>query len=109
MSEQIIIFLQIVFIDLVLAGDNAIIIGMVASKFPLDQRKKIIFWGIGGGDGIPKTYEKINGIWQIKQDRGTGYRLPTEAEWSWAARESNQINRIFPWGDKMPPPDKFGN
>ena len=60
-------------------------------------------------DGIPKTYEKINGIWQIKQDRGTGYRLPTEAEWSWAARESNQINRIFPWGDKMPPPDKFGN
>ena len=48
MSEQIIIFLQIVFIDLVLAGENAIIIGMVASKFPLEQRKKIIFWGIGG-------------------------------------------------------------
>ena len=47
MSEQIIIFSQIVFIDLVLAGDNAIIIGMVASKFPLDQRKKIIFFGIG--------------------------------------------------------------
>ena len=47
MSEQIIIFFQIVFIDLVLAGDNAIIIGMVASKFPLEQRKKIIFWGIG--------------------------------------------------------------
>tara|TARA_A100001015_G_C14612368_1_gene564697 strand:+ start:72 stop:647 length:576 start_codon:yes stop_codon:yes gene_type:complete len=48
MSEQIIIFSQIVFIDLILAGDNAIIIGMVASKFPTDQRKKIIFWGIGG-------------------------------------------------------------
>ena len=48
MSEQILIFFQIVFIDLVLAGDNAIIIGMVASKFPVDQRKKIIFWGIGG-------------------------------------------------------------
>ncbi len=48
MSEQLIIFSQIVFIDLVLAGDNAIIIGMVASKFPLEQRKKIIFWGIGG-------------------------------------------------------------
>ena len=47
MSEQIIIFYQIVFIDLVLAGDNAIIIGMVASQFPPDQRKKIIFWGIG--------------------------------------------------------------
>ena len=48
MEEQIIIFTQIVFIDLVLAGDNAIIIGMVASKFPAEQRKKIIFWGIGG-------------------------------------------------------------
>ena len=48
MNEQIIIFSQIVFIDLVLAGDNAIIIGMVASQFPADQRKKIIFWGISG-------------------------------------------------------------
>jgi YjbE family integral membrane protein len=47
-TEQLTILTQIIFIDLVLAGDNAIIIGMVASKFPLDQRKKIIFWGIGG-------------------------------------------------------------
>ena len=46
--EQIAILTQIIFIDLVLAGDNAIIIGMVASKFPPDQRKKVIFWGIGG-------------------------------------------------------------
>ena len=46
MTDQVIIFFQIVFIDLVLAGDNAIIIGMVASQFPSDQRKKIIFWGI---------------------------------------------------------------
>jgi len=47
MTEEIIIFFEIVFIDLVLAGDNAIIIGMVASQFQADQRKKIIFWGIG--------------------------------------------------------------
>ena len=46
--EQLTILGQIIFIDLVLAGDNAIIIGMVASKFPYEQRKKIIFWGIGG-------------------------------------------------------------
>tara|TARA_Y100000389_G_scaffold55695_1_gene51553 strand:+ start:340 stop:933 length:594 start_codon:yes stop_codon:yes gene_type:complete len=46
--EEIAILGQIIFIDLVLAGDNAIIIGMVASKFPPEQRKKIIFWGIGG-------------------------------------------------------------
>ena len=46
--EQLTILGQIIFIDLILAGDNAIIIGMVASKFPVDQRKKVIFWGIGG-------------------------------------------------------------
>ena len=46
--EQLVILTQIIFIDLVLAGDNAIIIGMVASKFPPEQRKKVIFWGIGG-------------------------------------------------------------
>ena len=48
MTEEITIFFQIIFIDLILAGDNAIIIVMVASKFPPEQRKKIIFWGIGG-------------------------------------------------------------
>ena len=47
-AEKFTILTQIIFIDLVLAGDNAIIIGMVASKFPLEQRKKIIFWGISG-------------------------------------------------------------
>ena len=46
--EQLTILGQIIFIDLVLAGDNAIIIGMVASKFPVEQRKKVIFWGISG-------------------------------------------------------------
>ena len=46
--EQLAILTQIIFIDLILAGDNAIIIGMVASKFPIEQRKKVIFWGIGG-------------------------------------------------------------
>ena len=47
-AEQLAILTQIIFIDLVLAGDNAIIIGMVASKFPVEQRKRVIFWGIGG-------------------------------------------------------------
>ena len=48
MTEQLIILIEIILIDLVLAGDNAIIIGMVASKFESTNRKKIIFWGIGG-------------------------------------------------------------
>ena len=47
-AEQLVILGQIIFIDLILAGDNAIVIGMVASKFPAEQRKKVIFWGIGG-------------------------------------------------------------
>ena len=47
-TEQLVILGQIIFIDLILAGDNAIVIGMVASKFPVEERKKIIFWGIGG-------------------------------------------------------------
>ena len=47
MYEELIIFIQIVLIDLVLAGDNAIVIGMVASQFNNRLRKKIIFWGIG--------------------------------------------------------------
>ena len=47
-TEQLVVLTQIIFIDLVLAGDNAIIIGMVASKFPAKERKKVIFWGIGG-------------------------------------------------------------
>ena len=65
MNEQIIIFTQIVFIDLVLAGDNAIIIGMVASKFPLDQRKKIIFWGIGGAVAVSYTHLTLPTIYSV--------------------------------------------
>ena len=48
MTEQLIILIEIILIDLVLAGDNAIIIGMLASKFDVSNRKRIIFWGIGG-------------------------------------------------------------
>ncbi len=58
--EQLTILGQIILIDLVLAGDNAIIIGMVASKFPLDQRKKIIFWGISGSSNFKNNLNFIN-------------------------------------------------
>ena len=44
--EQAIILLQIILIDLVLAADNAIIIGMLASKFPKEIKNKILFWGV---------------------------------------------------------------
>ena len=45
-SPQLVILFQIILIDLVLAADNAIIIGMVASSFPSDIRKKVLFWGV---------------------------------------------------------------
>jgi len=38
---------EVILLDLVLAGDNAIIVGMVASRVPAEHRKKVIFWGIG--------------------------------------------------------------
>jgi len=73
MSEQIIIFFQIVFIDLVLAGDNAIIIGMVASQFPIDQRKKIIFWGISAAVILRIVFTLITAyLLQIKGIRLVG-------------------------------------
>ena len=46
MIEETLIFIQIVFIDIVMAADNAIIIGMVAAGFAPKNRKKIIMWGI---------------------------------------------------------------
>ena len=73
MSDQIIIFFQIVFIDLVLAGDNAIIIGMVASQFPIDQRKKIIFWGISAAIILRIVFTLITAyLLQIKGIRLVG-------------------------------------
>ena len=45
---QLIALLQIVIIDVVLAGDNAIVVGMAASRLSTQQRKKVIFWGVVG-------------------------------------------------------------
>ena len=73
MTDQIIIFFQIVFIDLVLAGDNAIIIGMVASQFPINQRKKIIFWGISAAVILRIVFTLITAyLLQIKGIRLVG-------------------------------------
>lgn len=46
-SDQSIKLIQIIFVDLVLAGDNAIIIGLVAAKFNKDYRRKVILYGVG--------------------------------------------------------------
>ena len=46
MIEETVIFIQIIFIDIVMAADNAIIIGMVAANFAPKHRKQIIMWGV---------------------------------------------------------------
>ena len=46
-AEQFVKLVQIIFVDLVLAGDNAIIIGLVAAKFSKDYRRKVILYGVG--------------------------------------------------------------
>lgn len=43
--NQLVIFVQIIFIDLVLAGDNAIVVGMAAASVPVEQRRRVIVWG----------------------------------------------------------------
>ena len=48
MIEEFIIIIQIIFIDIILAADNAIIIGLIAANFAPKNRKTIILWGVGG-------------------------------------------------------------
>ena len=48
----LIALLQVLMIDLVLAGDNAVVIGMAAARVPVALRKKVIFWGLGAAVGL---------------------------------------------------------
>jgi formylglycine-generating enzyme required for sulfatase activity len=54
-------------------------------------------------EGLPPFYRESNGIITGYNSSATGYRLPSEAEWAWAARASGEKLVLFPWGDTFPP------
>ncbi len=73
-----------------------------------DLAVEFLNW-LSGKDGLPAAYERVNGDWELVTPANTGYRLPTEAEWAWAARYADLPLTRFPWGDNMPPQPKSGN
>ncbi|MEE8338943.1 MAG: PEGA domain-containing protein, partial [Xanthomonadales bacterium] len=54
-------------------------------------------------EGVAPFYQETNGVVSGHNPTATGYRLPTEAEWAWAARVDGETVLKFPWGDSFPP------
>lgn len=60
-------------------------------------------------DNLPVAYELVPGGWKLKSPATIGYRLPTEAEWEYAARYAPRAMRRYEWGDALPVPANVGN
>jgi len=65
---------------------------------------------LSGQDGLPAAYVTSSDGWRLVEPYNQGYRLPTEAEWAWAARYQGGTGELkFPWGSSMPPVAGAGN
>lgn len=61
-------------------------------------------------DGLPPFYREVNGKFMVDAQPGTGYRLPTEAEWEYVARQAGRKESDrYPWQGSYPPQKKVGN
>jgi len=60
-------------------------------------------------EGLPAFYRETNGIVSGYNPNATGYRLPSETEWAWAARARGETLLKFPWGDTFPPTNAVEN
>ena len=78
-------------------------------NIPWDAAVRFCNW-LSEKDQLPAAYEQQQGKWQLISPTTIGYRLPTEAEWAWAARyAAGPAPSRFPWGAAMPPPSGSGN
>ena len=80
-----------------------------ASRIAWQDAVRFCNW-LSQKEGLPAAYEARGGDFVLIEPIGTGYRLPTEAEWAWAARfAAGASNHRFPWGDQAEPPSGSGN